>query len=80
MTLTPDQARELSALLGRFQTRHLEPAVISCLIGGYDEDPAVRSEAILTGPIDEVDRESVAQDRADWRTAEEWVKRLEVSC
>lgn len=64
LTLTGRDRRALIALIGKLQT-HLESAIESSLLPGTTE--AQRGY-----------KRQVALDRKDWRTAEEWVKRLEV--
>jgi hypothetical protein len=65
ITLTARDRRSLIRLIGILQT-HLESAIECSRLPG--SDVAQRGY-----------KRQFAKDRADWRTAEEWVKRLEGS-
>jgi hypothetical protein len=64
VTLTRRQAAAVIRLLGTLQT-HLESAIESCLVEGESE------------PRDESDRESVAEDRREWKEAEAIIQAIE---
>lgn len=63
MNLTRRERRQLVTLLGKLQT-HLESAIESSILPNTDK-------------AQHGYKRIVAQDRKDWRAAEDWIKRLE---
>lgn len=76
MSITPAESRELRELLGRFQG-HLEASILGAVIAPIPEEEHACHILMLGGDTDKIDEPVIAQDRKDWRMAEEWVKRLE---